>query len=521
MQFTVLTDTVPGAPTQQAPSGIIATATPTYTWAAVPGATSYTLYLDNGVTMLRYDTFSASANCSSGTCSAPTTVALTDATSYYWTVEASNAAGNAWAAGMQFTVITDTIPGAPTQQAPSGVISTATPTYTWAAVPGATSYTLYLDNNVTRLRDDPFSASAICSSGTCSVPTIVALPESGMGGFLVEAAEGGSIAPQTAGTAFGITITARDQNNNIIPTFSGTVNLSTNTGSITPVSVTFLGTEGGVLTVPGVTLTQAGTGVTITATTVSAQGTSNGFTVNAAGSGSFLVEAAAGGSIAPQTAGTAFGITITARDQNNNIIPTFSGTVNLSTNTGSITPVSVTFLGTEGGVLTVPGVTLTQAGTGVTITATSGSAQGTSNGFTVNAAGSGSFLVEAADGGSIAPQTAGTAFGITITALDQNNNIIPTFSGTVNLSTNTGSITPVSVTFLGTEGGVFTVPGVTLTLTQAGTGVTITATSGSAQGTSNGFTVTDGAHYYWTVNASNPAGTSPWAAGMKFQVILP
>ncbi|MGD0884643.1 MAG: DUF2341 domain-containing protein, partial [Thermodesulfovibrionales bacterium] len=235
MQFTVLTDTVPGAPTQQAPSGIIATATPTYTWAAVPGATSYTLYLDNGVTMLRYDTFSASANCSSGTCSAPTTVALTDATSYYWTVEASNAAGNAWAAGMQFTVITDTIPGAPTQQAPSGVISTATPTYTWAAVPGATSYTLYLDNNVTRLRDDPFSASAICSSGTCSVPTIVALPESGMGGFLVEAAEGGSIAPQTAGTAFGITITARDQNNNIIPTFSGTVNLSTNTGSITPV----------------------------------------------------------------------------------------------------------------------------------------------------------------------------------------------------------------------------------------------------------------------------------------------
>ena len=157
----------------------------------------------------------------------------------------------------------------------------------------------------------------------------------------------------------------------------------------------------------------------------------------------------------------------------------------------------------------------------MTITATTVSAQGTSNGFTVNAAGSGSFLVEAADGGSIAPQTAGTAFGITITARDQNNNIIPTFSGTVNLSTNTGSITPVSVTFLGTEGGVFTVPGVTLTLTQAGTGVTITATSGSAQGTSNGFTVTDGAHYYWTVNASNPAGTSPWAAGMKFQVILP
>ncbi|MGD0885980.1 MAG: hypothetical protein ABSA46_14125, partial [Thermodesulfovibrionales bacterium] len=109
MQFKVITDTIPGAPTQVSPSGIIATATPTYTWAAVPGATSYILYLDNGVTMLRYDTFSASANCSSGTCSAPTTVALTDATSYYWTVEASNAAGSGpWAAGMVFTV---TLPG--------------------------------------------------------------------------------------------------------------------------------------------------------------------------------------------------------------------------------------------------------------------------------------------------------------------------------------------------------------------------------------------------------------------------
>jgi hypothetical protein len=106
----------------------------------------------------------------------------------------------------------------------------------------------------------------------------------------------------------------------------------------------------------------------------------------------FLVEAAGGGNIGAQTAGTAFNIQITARDANNNTVTSFDGagnTVEISS-TGTLTAGSGTTATFTNGVLSSHSVTISNTGS-FTITATdsagglgTGSENGTSNSFTVN-----------------------------------------------------------------------------------------------------------------------------------------
>src|SRR3989449_2056564 len=136
----------------------------------------------------------------------------------------------------------------------------------------------------------------------------------------------------------------------------------------------------GVLDPQSVTLTNTGS-FTITAANSGKTGTSNAFTVNAGALNKFAI----GTISSPQAAGTPFSIAITAQDANSNTVTGFTGVVNLSTTAGTIAPTSVTFVAGDNGVHT-QSVTVTQAGTGKTITATQGGATGTSNMFTVNAA---------------------------------------------------------------------------------------------------------------------------------------
>src|SRR5439155_14592575 len=119
---------------------------------------------------------------------------------------------------------------------------------------------------------------------------------------------------------------------------------------------------------------------TATRTDATETGTSNTFNVVAGAVAHFAVATIS----SPQTAGTAFSITLTAQDANNNTVTGFTGTVTLSTTAGTITPATC---GAFSGGVRTQSVTVTQAGTGKTITATrtSGSETGTSNAFTVNA----------------------------------------------------------------------------------------------------------------------------------------
>jgi hypothetical protein len=158
----------------------------------------------------------------------------------------------------------------------------------------------------------------------------------------------------------------------------------------------------------------------------------------------FLVQAQGDSAIGTQAAGTAFNIKITARDAGNSTVTAFTGTVNLTTNAGTITPtVSASFVN---GVVT-QSVTLNLSGINRTITATQtgGSATGTSNTFTVNA---GAFVKlqllvpgeTAAPGtgsgktGTPTAQTAGVAFNVTVNAVDANWNLANTIVDSITLS---------------------------------------------------------------------------------------
>src|SRR4029077_11635148 len=187
------------------------------------------------------------------------------------------------------------------------------------------------------------------------------------------------------------------------------------------------------------TLTQSGAGTTVTATNHAGSdtGTSNAFTVSPAALDHFTVTNTSGGSIATQTAGSAFNVEITARDQFNNTVTGFTGTADLTSNRTCSAGCVQTSAFTAG-VLASSSVTLTQSGAGSTVTATnhSSSETGTSNTFTVNPAALDHFAVTNTCGGSIATQTAGSAFNVEVTAQDQFNNTVTGFTGTTDLTSN-------------------------------------------------------------------------------------
>ena len=88
------------------------------------------------------------------------------------------------------------------------------------------------------------------------------------------------------------------------------------------------------------------------------------------------------------------------------------------------------------------------------------------------------------------PQTAGTSFSVTITALDSLGDAVTSYTGTPFLSDLSGTISPTSS--LAFVGGVWIG---SVTVTSAGPD-SITATDGAITGTSNMFTVNP------TINAS-------------------
>jgi hypothetical protein len=198
----------------------------------------------------------------------------------------------------------------------------------------------------------------------------------------------------------------------------------------------------------------------------------------------------------PQTAGTAFNITITAQDSNNNTVTGFSGAVNLSTTAGTISP--TTSGAFTSGVLT-QSVTVTQSGAGKTISVDDGSSHtGTSNTFTVNVGALHHFAIA-----NIAAQTANAPFNIALTAQDANNNTVTGFAGTADLSANSGTVSPITSSAF--SSGALT-QSVTVAPSGTGRAITATHTGGSESGTSNAFTL--GNTYTWTGNTSDDWSTA-------------
>jgi hypothetical protein len=140
--------TAPGSP---APSGTVNSATPTFTWAPVLGATTYFLYLIDPTTGVIYAT-------PTGTTSAVPAVPLSEGHQYNWFVEAADAQGDVGPASA-FATISVNFPPTPIAPVSGSVVNTFTPTFSWSSIPGAISYQLLLTNTTTGVPLTPISVT--------------------------------------------------------------------------------------------------------------------------------------------------------------------------------------------------------------------------------------------------------------------------------------------------------------------------------------------------------------------------
>ncbi|MEA2217342.1 MAG: hypothetical protein QOK19_2903 [Solirubrobacteraceae bacterium] len=296
---------------------------------------------------------------------------------------------------------------------------------------------------------------------------------------------------RTAGSAFNETITALDTYGNTATGYEGAKSLtfsgpSSSPGGKAPAypsSVTFTAGAG----TASISLYNA-QATTLAAADGTLSGTSSSFIVGPAGASSFTLATPA------PTAGTSFGEGITAKDLYGNTATGYTGSKTIAfsgpaSSPGGKAPSYPSSVSFTSGVATASPVILYNAGS-TTLTATQGTITGTSAGFTVKASVTGSFTVS-----NPGAQTAGTAFAVTLTAGPDayGNAVAPegaqtiTFSGPEASPSEKAPSYPASVTFTGNSATV------SVTLFDAATAVTLSATQGTAKGTSTSFAVNAGA----------------------------
>jgi hypothetical protein len=315
-------------------------------------------------------------------------------------------------------------------------------------------------------------------------------------------------ASTTAGSAFSVTVTALDANNNPDPTYRGTVHFTTSdhgSGVALPADYTFTATDAGTHLFDaalnnGATLVTAGS-QTVTASNGSANGSATE-AVTAAALDHLAVGAPAG-----VTAGTAFTVTVTAQDRFNNTVKDYAGTVSFTSSDGTATlPPAYPFTASDNGTHAFTNGAVLNATGPQTITATDGG--GTTGSATVNV----SQLIQASQLAvttSVNATTAGTAFSVTVTAQDANGVTANGYRGTVHFTstdTRSGVVLPADYTFTAADNGkhVFT-SGVKL-VTAGGQAVTATDTvTGTITGTSATVTVNPGAATHLGLSAPSGA----------------
>jgi len=179
------TDGTLAAATLVAPAGGTADASPTYSWNPVSASTMYRLRVEGSAGEVFTQSYSsAAASCSAELCSVTPTVTLPAAV-YLWSVMASNSTGNGpWSPKKSFTVSVSNSGGPPpnsnsaTPVAPSGTVTTSSPTYTWSELTGSTSYYLRVQGGSGGVVLRQYTSSqANCSAGSCSATSPVSLAD--------------------------------------------------------------------------------------------------------------------------------------------------------------------------------------------------------------------------------------------------------------------------------------------------------------------------------------------------------
>ena len=294
----------------------------------------------------------------------------------------------------------------------------------------------------------------------------------------------------TAGTAFNFTVTALDEKNSPVATYSGTVHFSSSDAqAVLPASATITGGTG----TASITLKTAGN-QSVTATgTDSLTGVSSAISVSPGAPSKIAVSPA----IATTSTGTAFNFTVFALDAFSNQAISYAGTIHFSSTDGSATLPADSKLTSGAGTFSATFKTSGKQ----TITATdtvTASLTGTS--FAISASGPATHF-------SFSAQTSAAtrkSFYVNITALDASNNTSNGYSGTVHItSSDAAAILPATATF---QNG--SAVNLQITLETPGN-QTVTATdtvTSSTKGTSSAIAVTPSPALAITSGAP-PSGT--------------
>ncbi len=317
----------------------------------------------------------------------------------------------------------------------------------------------------------------------------------------------------TAGSPFGLTVTAEDQYGNQTPAFTGSVaiGLKNNPGSAPLGGTVVENSTSGVAAFSNLTLDTAGNGFTIQATGSGlTDAITNSLNVTPAAATQLFVSAQPPSTV---TAGRAFGLTVTAKDQFGNIATEFMGSVQVALKnnpaTGSLGGTVVE--NSTSGVAVFSNLTLDTAGNGFTIQATgTGLTDAITNSLNVTPAAASQLVVSTQPPSTV---TAGSAFGLTVTALDQFGNIATGFTGSVHaaLKNNSGTGSLGGTVFVNSTAGVAVFSN--LLLDTAGNGYTIQATgTGLTDAITNSLNVTPAAATQLLVSAQPPSTVTAGSA---------
>jgi hypothetical protein len=354
---------------------------------------------------------------------------------------------------------------------------------------GTFSVTLKMSGSQTITATDTAGASI---SGTSSAITV------GAG----TATHFGVVAPgtATAGAAVSVAVAALDANGNTVTGYAGTVKIgSSDAAAMLPVAAGMVNGVGSfqitLKTVGNQTVTAADTA------TASINGTSSTIVVSAGAVTHFTVSAPSAA-----TAGTAITATVTALDASGNTVMNYAGTMKITSSDAAAVLPANTALSNGAGSVTI---TLKTPGS-QTITATdasTASTTGTSGAINVSAGAATHLSISVP-----ASALPGTAFSVTVTALDAVNNIATGYTGSVKFASTDSAATLAVAGPLTNGSGMFSI-----TLKTAGS-QTITATdttTSSLTVTSSNIQVNAGAATHFTVSA--PALTT---AGGSFAVTV-
>ncbi|MGI6524726.1 MAG: kelch repeat-containing protein [Bdellovibrionota bacterium] len=336
------------------------------------------------------------------------------------------------------------------------------------------------------------------------------------------AISGTAIGAQEAGVPFYIQITAENEENETLTTFSEKVTISSNC-ALSEDTENEVALAAGTLASTKITLTSAAEDCTITVRSGTTESESNAFEVSHTNLEKFLIETAGtGGNITEKSTDNVFSIQVTALDKYDNRVTTFNGTVNIGSNKTlrEGEGVSNAFVN---GFLARHDIAFSSVGdTHISATgkesAESAEKTSNSNTFNVTHGNINNLLVEAHGGGDVAAQIAGVDFGITITARDSYNNTATSFTGTVNLSSNIGSLAGGGGITPNFTAGVLTNHKLNIETALDGYIISATEALSGSSGTTNQFNVTHAPLYRFLIEKKHGGNISDHYAGEVFPI---